>query len=71
MSSGRSDGCRRGRGFSWDLDSPVAKDKGGTGEGMITQLKLSPPFYLDSLLVLNSLRALLDHLPKLLHGIKL
>lgn len=49
----------------------MAKDKGGTGEGMITQLKLSPLFYLDSLLVLNSLRALLDHLPKLLHGIKL
>lgn len=49
----------------------MAKDKGGISEGMITQLKLSPLFYLDSLLVLNSLRELLDHLPKLLHGIKL
>lgn len=56
--------------LSWDSDSPVAIDKGGTGKGTITQLKLNLLFYLDSLLVLNSLRKLLDHSPKLLFGIK-
>lgn len=38
---------------------------------MIAQLKLSPLFYLDSLLVLNSLRKCLDQLPELLQGINL
>lgn len=71
MSSGRRGRLLARESLSWDLDSPVAKDKGGTGKGMTTQLKLSPLSYPDNLHVLNSLRKLLDHLPKLLHGIRL
>lgn len=71
MSSGRSDGCRRGERLSRDLDSPVARDKGGTGKGMTTQLKLSPLFCVDNLHEFNSPRKLLDHLPKLLRDAQL
>lgn len=34
---------------SWDLDSPEAKDKGGKGKAVTTQLKLSPLLCLDNL----------------------
>lgn len=44
--------------LSWDLDPPEAKDKGGKGKTVTTQLKLSPPLCLDNL---HEWRRLWDH----------